>query len=117
MKQLRVVSSYSLLEQLLSSDLMGENKALFFKPFTLRMVSEADSLAAILCFPPLVDEWMPCSFIRLSADLPFDLSNLEFEMNLRDALSELSCESDSALSRSDASCSCSQTWPRFAFNT
>lgn len=88
---------YSLLEQLLSSDLMEENKAVFFWPFTFRTVSETEALAATLCFPPLTDEWMLRSFILLSVDLPLDLSNLELDESLRDAPSELSCESDRAL--------------------
>lgn len=96
---------------------MGENKDVFFWPFTFRPGSEAEALAAILCFPPLTDEWIPRSFPRLSVDLPFDLSALGSEVSLRHALSEPSCVSDRALSRSDASCSCSHTWPRFAFNT
>lgn len=111
-----LVSKYSLLEQLLSSDLNGENKAVFFWPLTFQTLSEAEDLAANLCFPALVDKWTPCSFIWRSPDLPFDLSDLELEESLRDTASELSCESESALSRSDASCSCSHICPRFAFN-
>lgn len=107
---------YSLLEQLLSSDLTEQNR-LFFWPLTLRTASEDEDGGepTDLRLPTLAGGWTPRSLALPSADLPFDLSGLEVGSGLREAASELSCESESARSRSDASCSCSHTWLRFSF--
>ncbi|TNN47650.1 hypothetical protein EYF80_042140 [Liparis tanakae] len=79
-----------------------------------------EAVASALCLPALAakDGWMPRSAARPSADFPFGLSELAAKASLRGAASEPSCESESARSRSDASCcSCSLTRPRFTFNT